>query len=639
MANDKVTENRPAENAGAGRSRKRKRVSFLAGGVVLGLFVAAGGAYVLMGQEYRRVFFPNTTINGLDASGLTVEKVQTMIASGMEGYKLTLEERGGTSEQIGGEEIDLHPEYDGSLELILAGQNPLRWGAYLTKGDSYTIETMMSYDKDKLLAVVSGLDCLQEANLEAPKDAYLSDYITGSGYEIIPEVQGNTPDSGLLLDSVSGAILNLKPTLSLEEEGVYKKPQITAEDEGLKALADAWNLRVQTTVTYQFGDQREVLDGERIHTWLTSTDDGMPLLDETKITEYVAELAKNHNTAYKPKTLKTSYGPTVTITGGPYGWRINQSAEAAALSQILQSGQSQEREPVYSQTAASHGAQDYGTTYVEINLTAQHLYYYKDGSLIAQADFVSGNEAKGWSTPAGAYPLTYKQRNATLKGQGYATPVSYWMPFNGGIGLHDAGWRSSFGGNIYKTGGSHGCVNLPPATAKQIYENISAGTPVLCYHLGGTNKGSSTVTPAETTAAATTAAPTETTAPAETTAAAAAPQETAPVGPGTTETTAAQANPAGPGAAPETTAAATPSPNPTQAPQQTPQTPQQTPQTPQQTPQTSQGSQASPQPGTSATKPQVQDTPGTAQNGTSPAGPDSKTNGQAASGAVSGPGA
>ncbi|MEI3186586.1 MAG: L,D-transpeptidase [Lachnospiraceae bacterium] len=143
---------------------------------------------------------------------------------------------------------------------------------------------------------------------------------------------------------------------------------------------------------------------------------------------------------------------------------------------------SRSAKPQYSQKAASHDGNDYGSTYVEINLTAQHLYFYKGGSLVVQSDFVSGNESKGWSTPAGAYPLTYKQRNATLKGENYSTPVSYWMPFNGGIGLHDAYWRSSFGGTIYKTNGSHGCINLPPAVAKTIYENISAGTAVLCYH-------------------------------------------------------------------------------------------------------------------------------------------------------------
>lgn len=88
------------------------------------------------------------------------------------------------------------------------------------------------------------------------------------------------------------------------------------------------------------------------------------------------------------------------------------------------------------------------------------------------------------------------------------------MPFNGGIGLHDANWRKTFGGTIYKNGGSHGCVNLPPAVAKTIYENISAGDPVLCYHLdgtessktGGTKKDGTAETTAATTAVPTTAA-------------------------------------------------------------------------------------------------------------------------------------
>ena len=104
---------------------------------------------------------------------------------------------------------------------------------------------------------------------------------------------------------------------------------------------------------------------------------------------------------------------------------------------------------------------------------------------------MSGNAARGYDTPSGAYPLTYKQRNATLRGADYATPVSYWMPFNGNIGMHDATWRGSFGGSIYRTNGSHGCINLPKAAAKTIFENIEKGMPVLCYHLGGTESGKS----------------------------------------------------------------------------------------------------------------------------------------------------
>ena len=172
---------------------------------------------------------------------------------------------------------------------------------------------------------------------------------------------------------------------------------------------------------------------------------------------------------------------------------------------------------------------------MEVNLTAQHLFFYKDGKLLVESDFVSGNAARGWSTPSGAYPLTYKERNATLNGEGYSTPVSYWMPFNGGIGLHDASWRSSFGGTIYKTNGSHGCINLPP--------------PVLCYELAGTEQTTTTnaggkpvqTQPAQTQPAETQPAQTQ---PAETQPAQTQPAQTQPAQTQPAETQPAQTQPA-----------------------------------------------------------------------------------------------
>ena len=50
-----------------------------------------------------------------------------------------------------------------------------------------------------------------------------------------------------------------------------------------------------------------------------------------------------------------------------------------------------------------------------------------------------------------------------------------------GEGLHDAPWRGGFGGNIYFTGGSHGCLNLPPAIATKLFDNVQHGTPVVVY--------------------------------------------------------------------------------------------------------------------------------------------------------------
>ena len=118
-------------------------------------------------------------------------------------------------------------------------------------------------------------------------------------------------------------------------------------------------------------------------------------------------------------------------------------------------------------------------------MTKQHIWFYKEGKQIVESDFVSGNASRGWATPAGIYQITYKERNALLganSGADYRSPVSYWMPFNGNIGMHDAPWRRSFGGNIYKTNGSHGCINMPINNAKTVFENISAGVPVVLYH-------------------------------------------------------------------------------------------------------------------------------------------------------------
>ena len=106
---------------------------------------------------------------------------------------------------------------------------------------------------------------------------------------------------------------------------------MTQEDEKLNALAQQLNTCAGTTVTYVFGDRREVLDGNTISQWLSVTDSGEVSLSTEAVAAYVKNLASEYNTAYQPKKLKTSYGKTVTITGGFYGWRINQGAETDAL--------------------------------------------------------------------------------------------------------------------------------------------------------------------------------------------------------------------------------------------------------------------------------------------------------------------
>ena len=131
---------------------------------------------------------------------------------------------------------------------------------------------------------------------------------------------------------------------------------------------------------------------------------------------------------------------------------------------------------------------EYGAvgTYVFVSIAKQHLTYFVDGKPVMDCPVVTGN-LHGHSTPTGTYHLNYKARNIVLKGtedngDTYESYVSYWMAFIGSsYGLHDATWRSTFGGDIYKNGGSHGCVNMPRDAAAKLYEMVEPGIPILIY--------------------------------------------------------------------------------------------------------------------------------------------------------------
>ena len=238
-----------------------------------------------------------------------------------------------------------------------------------------------------------------------------------------------------------------------------------------------------STVTYTFGNETAVLDSDTITSWLKAEGETLTL-DEEAVKAYISELANKYNTIYVPRTFHTSAGTDVTIEGNEYGYRIDQDGEYAQLLEDLKSGTAVTREPVYSKKGYQrNGTDDLAGSYIEVSLDAQHLWLYKDGSLVAETDIVSGKPVKGRETYRGAWPIAYKASpyNLSSSEYGYNVKVNYWMPFVYGQGLHDASWQSSFGGNRYKTNGSHGCINLPKDQAALIYNTIDAGYPIIIY--------------------------------------------------------------------------------------------------------------------------------------------------------------
>ncbi|MBU3160779.1 L,D-transpeptidase/peptidoglycan binding protein [Clostridium frigoris] len=429
-------------------------------------------------------FYFGSTINTISVSGKVVKDVNEQMASQIKIYQLKIKERGGINEKIKGEEIGLTYNMNGEVKQFKDKQNPYKWiSAVFNPKDSKMI-VGIKYDKNLLKEQVDNLSCLDSSKSIEPKNA--SYKYTDNGYVIVNEIIGTKINKGnkdILYNFVNDAVSKGETTIDLESINYYVKPQYTSKSPKVIATRDRLNKYVSSKITYTFGKAKEILDGSTINKWVTVDENSEVTFNEKEVEIYMDALSSKYNTVAKMRSFVTSSGKAINVGGGTYGWAINKVKETQNLISIIKSGKSIAKEPTYYQTALYHGKDDIGNTYVEIDLSKQHLWFYKKGVLITQGDVVTGNDgSEKTRTPDGIYMVNYKERNATLKGEGYASPVNFWLPFNGNIGIHDAGWRDTFGGNLYKTGGSHGCINSPYELAKTVFDNIEKGTPVVCYY-------------------------------------------------------------------------------------------------------------------------------------------------------------
>lgn len=456
----------------------------------LGVLFAFLLGLLIAGSVYCSSHFSKgTIINEIDASGLTMEELE----SRMREYVLTVRERTGEgsyiTETITGDQIGVTVSNTDELNGILKQQNILKAISSYIKGEQqvYTVENLYAYVDSALMTAILKLQGFQESFVTEPENAHISEYDPQTGYRIVPEIRGNVLNQTKTIQTMETAVDALLTEIDLEKAGCYEEPSVYADDAKLTERLAQMKQYTDLRIVYHFGQQEEVIDGSVLSGWLLVDEETNKVsVSEEKIDDFVVMLRKKYDTIFRSREFQTSYGKTITIEGGDYGWWMNYSQEQEQLKEMIINGESGERIPVYYQTAAVYGSQDYGNTYIEINLTAQHLFLYVNGEKKMESEFVSGNAARGFDTPAGIYGITYKEQDAMLVGENYETPVSYWMPFNGNIGLHDAIWRDSFGADIYKKSGSHGCVNMPYLKAKELYGEIAKGTPVICYYLDGT---------------------------------------------------------------------------------------------------------------------------------------------------------
>lgn len=438
--------------------------------------------YLAMSIYFTNRFYFGSSINCINTSGKTAEDVDKQIKSELTSYILLLDNGSGVKEEIKGSDINLKYNYNShdKIQSLKGSQNPFGWIYGLFNKTEFQLSNIVSYDKELLKKSIDNLSYFNSSNIIKPKNPSFK--YTADGYKIVEEVEGTKINKDILYDRIVDAIIKGETTINLKAIDCYEKPRYTSTSKEIIAAKNLLDKYTAPKVTYTFGERKEVLDGSIINTWLNVDENLKITFDETKVKNYIDTLSKTYDSLGSTRNFITSSGKTVKVSGGDYGWSINKSKEVQDIIAAIKNGKSITKKPIYNQTALYRGINDIGNTYVEINLSKQYLWFYKNGSLIVEGSVVTGNVRNNHSTPSGTYKLDYKQRDTVLRGANYASPVSYWMPFNGGIGIHDATWRAAFGGNIYLTNGSHGCINAPYYVAKSIFYNIEAGTPVICYY-------------------------------------------------------------------------------------------------------------------------------------------------------------
>ena len=466
------------------KKKKRHKVLGIIGGSVLGVILAVYFGFAIFFSSH---FYFHTTINGVDYSLQSVGKVEDAMTQEVGVYKLSLKEADGDVDVIDGQQIDLSYKKGEELNTVLKNQNVFLWPRSLWENFDIQASVGVEYDETKLENLLNGLDCMKEENQVAPVSA-VPEY-DGQKFVVKAEELGSLINVDVFKEKVAEYIGGFRDTLDMVEEDCYVKASYFSDSPEVIAACETMNAYLGASVTYTFGGATEIVDGSVISQWLTTDENMNVTYNEEGVSQYVAGLAEKYDTYRKQRTFTSGSGNTVNVEGGDYGWRIDQAAEIEALEANISNKEVVTKEPVYKQTAAAHGSMDWGNTYVEVDLTNQYMYLFVNGSVVTSSPIVTGKPSEGSATPQGVYSIRYCKRNAVLRGPKkpdgtyeWESPVAFWMPFNGGIGLHDATWQSAFGGNRYLTHGSHGCVNLPYNIAETVFNNVSAGTPVVCHY-------------------------------------------------------------------------------------------------------------------------------------------------------------
>lgn len=474
----------------------KKGIKILIGSILM-ICILLGLGYLGLAVYYENGFSFGTYINGIYCTGKSVETVNQELNDALQYDGLKVVTKDGTF-YVDAEDISYAYNYREPLNYYLQQQNPYLWIENLFgHAKEYELLPTVTYDETALLGILE--DEIAKYNLPSVYKVTLQS--GESGFELT-DTKLDILDRDKFTETVKAALLEGKETVDVVEAGCYYDVLYTYEEEQLMTFYEQVEVYQARKVAFFFGEDTEKFDAGDLASTLScyayfttaksklpdtyedeffeTVEDSVVLkVDEEKAEAMLDERFVPYNT-YRNHTFTTHDGRVLNIKGGTYGNQIDIKTEKKEFLAFLKSENNKYyREPKYTKEAKYKGKNDIGDTYIEVDIGQQKMFYFVDGELYLQTDVVTG---KNKATREEVCYVYSKQTDRILRGPGYASPVDYWMPVSGDIGIHDASWRDEYGGDIYLTNGSHGCINTPLDIVAQMYEMVEIGTPCIIYY-------------------------------------------------------------------------------------------------------------------------------------------------------------
>lgn len=453
------------------------------------ILVSLMGTYIGLAIYYHNAFAYGTWINNVYCTGRSIQEVNDDLVQNFTYDGVTIYDKDGNSYLISAEEIDYQFDFLKALEIYQKRQNSWMWIESLYHGNSIELTPVVSYDRQMLEESLGRIPFLSVKATQSDDMRKVSIVKTRQGYVLL-----NERTDVLQIDEAKSMIVNAieesKVEVSLADENCYHDLPLTAQMQETLRIWEKVDQFQQCGIVYRMGNEQIKIDASVVCDWIEVAEDGSFVMDddgelkvrENAIEEFIDELADEYDSVGGTRQFRATRGVIVTVEGGIYGNKIDRDAEVEYLTEAFADKRHEVHEPVYSQKAWAQGKNDIGNTYIEVDMGEQMMYYYVDGVQKIATPVVTGNTSRKMGTPSGVNYVYLKQTNRILRGEGYASHVDFWMPVKGNIGIHDAAWRSKFGGTIYQTNGSHGCINTPRDVMVQLYESVEIGTPVVMFY-------------------------------------------------------------------------------------------------------------------------------------------------------------